>query len=245
MVLTASLGVWQLSRGAQKIARSDAMRERMAMPPLAALPALGEPNTAALHHRLVTVQGQWLHAHTVFLDNRQIVVQGKARVGFDVVTPLKLADGTAVVVQRGWVPRDFVDRSRLPPIPAPDGTVTVSGRYASTPPRLYEFKAHEDTLAKVRQNLDIDIYAREIGFALRPGSLVQVDGAPAAKPPASGTSAVPDLQRVWTLPDSGVARHHGYAFQWFALSALIGGLWLWFQVIQPRRKRGRDSAEQR
>ena len=36
---------------------------------------------------------------------------------------------------------------------------------------------------------------------------------------------------------AGVHKHYGYAFQWFALSALILGLYVWFQLIRPRRAR--------
>ena len=44
------------------------------------------------------------------------------------------------------------------------------------------------------------------------------------------------LLRDWTEPGSGVEKHYGYAFQWFALSALIAILYVWFQFIAPRRK---------
>ena len=49
---------------------------------------------------------------------------------------------------------------------------------------------------------------------------------------------VPDdgLARDWPAPATGVETHHGYAFQWFALSALITGLYVWFQLIRPRRR---------
>ena len=41
--------------------------------------------------------------------------------------------------------------------------------------------------------------------------------------------------RDWAAADTGVAKHYGYAFQWFALSALLSGLYVWFQLIAPRR----------
>ena len=34
-----------------------------------------------------------------------------------------------------------------------------------------------------------------------------------------------------------VGKHHGYAFQWFALSALVIVLYVWFQHIRPARRR--------
>jgi surfeit locus 1 family protein len=55
----------------------------------------------------------------VYLDNRQM----NARQGFFVVTPLQLATGDAVLVQRGWMPRDLTDRSRLQPLPDQPGEV--------------------------------------------------------------------------------------------------------------------------
>jgi surfeit locus 1 family protein len=33
-----------------------------------------------------------------------------------------------------------------------------------------------------------------------------------------------------------VHKHYGYAFQWFSLSLLTVGLYVWFQLIQPRRR---------
>ena len=43
----------------------------------------------------------------------------------------------------------------------------------------------------------------------------------------------------WDPADVSVERHRAYAFQWFALCALVAGLYLWFQIIQPRRQRAR------
>jgi surfeit locus 1 family protein len=45
------------------------------------------------------------------------------------------------------------------------------------------------------------------------------------------------LLREWPQVASGVAKHHGYAFQWFGLSGLIALLYVWFQIVQPRRKK--------
>ena len=54
-----------------------------------------------------------------------------------------------------------------------------------------------------------------------------------AAAPAGGA---PDgLLRQWLVPVVDVSKHHGYAFQWFALCALIIGLTAWFQFIRPQR----------
>ena len=44
------------------------------------------------------------------------------------------------------------------------------------------------------------------------------------------------LLRQWPAPDTGLQKHYGYAFQWFSLSVLTLGLYVWFQVIRPRRR---------
>jgi surfeit locus 1 family protein len=41
------------------------------------------------------------------------------------------------------------------------------------------------------------------------------------------------LRRDWSVVASSADKNKGYAFQWFALSALMAGLYLWFQWIQP------------
>jgi surfeit locus 1 family protein len=222
VAVTARLGVWQLDRAGQKIALQTALDTRRALPPVpVAELARTEPEAAAQHHRATTLHGRWLDEHTLYLDNRQM----RGRPGFYVLTPMLLADGTAVVVQRGWLPRDLMDRTRVqaPPLPAAADS-SVGGRIAPGPGRLYEFEAAASGV--IRQNLTLADFARETGLRLRPFSLVQEDSSP---PLADG------LLRDWPQPATGVAKHHGYAFQWFALSTLILGLYVWFQLIRPRR----------
>lgn len=219
--LTARLGWWQLDRADQKSRWYADVLSRSALPPLAQAELARDPPAAALqHHRSIRLSGRWLHRHTVFLDNRQM----NGRPGFFVVTPLELAPGDAVVVQRGWMPRDAADRSRTQPLPEAPGRVELRGQIAPPPSKLIELG--EAGTGAIRQNLDLADYARETGLALRPLSVRQLDGPDA---PADG------LRRDWLVPSADVGKHHGYAFQWFALSALIIGLYVWFQLIHPRR----------
>lgn len=234
--ITARLGVWQLDRARQKIELQSRIEGRAALAPLAAT-ALARSDVAAAeqHFRRVTLRGRWLAEHTVYLDNRQM----NGRVGFYVVTPLLLGPGDAVLVQRGWVPRNAQDRSALPPVATPDGEWWVSARIAPPPSKLYELGAGDG--GRIRQNLDLDTFAAEIGVALRPLSLQQTEVArPQAGPAEDSSTTAPaaddGLLRQWPATAVDVGKHHGYAFQWFALSALITGLYVWFQLIQPRRR---------
>lgn len=214
---TARLGLWQLDRAAQKLALQADIDRRGALPPLG-LEALArdDAQAQAQEHRRVELQGRWLPEHVVFLDNRQM----HARVGFFVVMPLMLADGTAVLVLRGWQPRDFVDRSHVRAPPTPAGPVHVEGRLARDPARLYEFDGAAS--GPIRQNLGIQAFARESGLPLRPGSVLQ-----------EGPADSDGLLRDWPLPAANVQMHYGYAFQWFALSLLIAGLYVWFRILRP------------
>lgn len=223
MALTARLGWWQLDRGAQKQALQLSMQQRASLPPLTG-EQLARTDEAAVgqHHQRIVLQGQWLPGHTVFLDNRQMA----GRPGFFVLDPLLLPGGEAVLVQRGWVPRDLQDRTRLPNLPLPAGRVQLTARVAPWPSRLADLGA--DAPGPIRQNLAAADYATQIGRPLRPVSLLML-----AEPALAGDG----LLRDWPLPALDVHKHWGYAGQWFSFCALTAGLYVWFQLIQPWRRR--------
>jgi surfeit locus 1 family protein len=224
MALTARLGVWQLSRAAQKEALQAALDGNGAKPELslAELPSTDEA-ASARHFRQLRLQGEWVAASTVYLENRQM----HGQPGFFVVTPLKLSGrDDAVLVQRGWAPRDLMDRLRVPSVPTPTGRVEVVGQLAPPPSRLYDFAG--GATGPIRQNLDLAAFSRETGLALRPFSVLQADS------PATTNDG---LLRQWPRPAVDIYKHHGYAFQWFALCALMAGLYVWFQLIRPRLQR--------
>jgi surfeit locus 1 family protein len=222
MAATFSLGRWQLARAAEKQALQAALTERQHLPvldgaTLAAQPAPAEAE--ALLHRTVALRGAWVPGHTVYLDNRVM----DRRTGFYVLTPLRLAGSDAVVlVQRGWVPRNFADRQALPPVATPAAPVQLQGRIAAAPSRAYALGA--DGSGAIRQNLDLHAYRAETGLPLAPLMVWQTGE------PSDG------LLRQWPEPDSGLEKHHGYAFQWFGLCALIAALLAWFQFIRPLRR---------
>lgn len=221
--LTARLGVWQLDRAAQKLALQQAITQQGALPLLDARALTIRSDRPDLLHRHVRVTGRWLREATVFLDNRQM----DERAGFFVVTPLLVADRTALLVQRGWVPRDAMDRTSVPEVPTPEGEVTLLGRVAAWPSALYDFAP--GATGRIRQNLGREAFAAELGVRLQPVSLQLLPGP----------DDVAQLARNWPAPSLNVERHQGYAAQWFALSALTAGLTLWFQLIRPWRQRRR------
>ncbi len=215
VLITLALGFWQLSRAAEKLALQKLIDDRQK---LAVLDSLAPANDAAgvdLLYRIARLRGTWMVRHTVFLDNRQM----NGRPGFFVLTPLRLeSSGTAVVVQRGWVPRSFIDRAQVPAVSTPAGPVEITGRIAPPPSKLYEFQ--ESGNGTIRQNLNVSGFSREIGVPVAAVSVLQLG------PPDDG------LARNWPRVNTGVEKHHGYAFQWFALSGLIAILYGWFQIVR-------------
>lgn len=224
VAITFSLGLWQLGRAAEKTALHNAKQQQSDQVVLdgRSLGQAGDeaPQRQALLHRRMVLKGQWMPAHTVFLDNRQM----NAKPGFFALTPLKLeGTGAVVLVQRGWAQRSFTDRTALPELQTPEGWVEVQGHLAPWPSRLYDFGGTET--GPIRQNLDLTAYRQATGLPVLEVTLLQ-----------SG-AASEGLLREWPVVTSGVEKHHGYAFQWFGLSGLIALLYVWFQIVQPRRQK--------
>ena len=206
VAVTLRLGWWQLDRAAERQALHDALQARMSQP---ALELSGLASTVSQaeqqHFRAILLEGRWLAAHTIFLDNR---VQSD-RNGMLVVTPLALPDGSAVVVLRGWVAHDPMQRSSVPRLALPSGEpVRLEGRIVPPPSRYFEMAA--DTPGPIRQNLDLALYARQVDRPLRPLAIQLSEG-----PWAAGDG----LRRQWPPPAPPAQKNLGYAFQWFALAA--------------------------
>lgn len=218
-LVTASLGLWQLGRAEEKLALQATLEQRTREPVLDAHGLQAKLEPESMRYRRVLARGHWLPERTIFLDNRPM----NGRVGFYVVTPMRLQDsGQVLLVLRGWAARDFQVRSRLPQVQTPAGLVTLHGQIAPALPRLYDLGG-PDT-GQIRQNLDLAQYRAETGLPLALFA-VQQTGAPSE-----------GLTREWPQISTGVDKHYGYAFQWFGLSALIAALYVWFQFVRNRQQ---------
>ena len=232
--ITIKLGFWQLSRAHEKLALQTSIQAQAALPSLDAV-ALLSANSAQgtdapnVLHRVITLTGHWLPQYTLFLDNRQM----DAKPGLFVLTPFEFDDVThgrkqVILVQRGWMPRNFLDRSKLPEVTTATEPVTIVGRLTLSPSKLFEFKGAD--MGAIRQNIEIAALAKEFKIELLPYSLLQLDSdaviAPKVKHPDQ-------LLRHWAHPDFGSEKNYGYMVQWWALSVLIVLLYVWFQFIRP------------
>jgi len=228
-MLTARFGVWQLSRAHTKLANEALVAERGTLPPLPGDELAREPAAAEQQwQRHIALEGEWIPARTVFLMNRTM----DERSGFYVMTPLRLADGSAVIVQRGWVARDDADPLKVPPIATPAGPVRLHGHVAPWPSHWIDIG--HGAGGPVRQNLERAAFGAESGLALRPATVVE---------DATTDNSGDGLRRDWPSGNGGVgvATNYGYAVQWFAMSIAFLGLWVWLQFIRPRRPAAPDS----
>lgn len=199
-----ALGNWQSGRAAQKLALQHKLEERAQAAPLVLDGSTAAP--ADIEYRRVRATGQFVADWPVYLDNRP----HHGQAGFYVLMPFRLA-GTDrhVLVARGWLPRDAARREHIQPYATPSGTVTVEG-----------IAVHD-----VGHALELGTEA-----PLEPGAIVQNTG-PAQVAQASGKAFLPfvleqagtgadTLARDWPAPALGIEKHQGYAFQWYALSAM-------------------------
>ena len=237
--LTVWLGLWQMGRADEKLARQAERDARAQQAPWQAAdwPCEGDASSIP-DQQPVRLTGHWVAERSVLLENRPMGGQ----VGFVLLTPLKVDAPAAcadrwVLVQRGWLPRDPADRTRVPPLPGEDGPVLVVGHVEPQASRVYalgdEGMPQGGDHPPIRQNADDPFWRAWLGSAqgLRPGVLVQTTPTEPTAPTGDG------LRRDWPAPDLGVSTHHGYAAQWFGLAALLAGLTVWFQIIRPQRAR--------
>jgi len=213
--LTYGLGRWQLDRAFYKESLAKSWEYQSTLPTLEVDSLISGRELEKYVHRRVKLTGIWLPKRTFFLENRQM----NGKEGLYVYTPFAMEHTKKLIlVQRGWVARNFLDREQLPDIATPSGLVTMNGKIALGPGKL--FQIGKSPLGKLRQNIELSDYIKETGLDLLPVCVLQTD------PDGEGMS------RNWPVLNAGVQTHYGYAFQWFALSALISILYIWFQIFK-------------
>lgn len=199
VALTVAAGIWQTQRALYKSAL-QARYETQAHAAPVALPA-GVIEDATYRYRRVSVTGQFDPAHEVWLDN--VILKGVP--GYQIITPLKLAQGNAyVLINRGWVARG-ADRNLLPEIKVPLGMVTIEG--IAVPPSGHYLELSAQTVeGKVWQNMHFKRMQAQLPLRLQTLMVTQL------KDNGDG------LIRHWERPDTGMEKHAGYAFQWFSMA---------------------------
>jgi cytochrome oxidase assembly protein ShyY1 len=197
------LGQWQTRRATEKQAVETKLAARESAAPI----LLGSAAMAIdeLEYRRVLVKGQFVRDWPVYLENRPY----RGAAGFYVLMPLKI-DGADqhVLIARGWVPRDIADRTKLPAIPTPQGTVELQGIAIRNPGHVLQLGRAEALRPNaIVQNLDIPAFAAASNLPMHTVLIEQL------------SDTQDGLVRDWPRPSTGIDKHRGYAFQWYALAA--------------------------
>jgi surfeit locus 1 family protein len=187
-VIFMALGTWQVKRRAWKLDLIARVEQRVHAPALPAPGPTAWPTVTAFtdEYRHVTATG-------TFLDASQTLVQAVTDLGagYWVLTPLQAADGTVVLINRGFVPSD--DRSHVQPgatgAPAP-----VTGLLRMTEPGG-GFLRHNDPAGNQWYSRDVQAIAAARGLSHAAPYFIDAEAAPrsagAMLPTTGGSPSAP------------------------------------------------------
>jgi cytochrome oxidase assembly protein ShyY1 len=213
------LGLWQLDRYDQRAEINARIEAGTSATPVALTSVVDAPRGAAgtvgpapaehTEWTRVTVTGRYDPAHEILVRGRTV----EGAVGFEVLTPLVLGDGTAVLVDRGWVRPAESGALTAPQVPpAPGGSVSVSGRLL--PPESRGTRPQE-----VAGHLEIRRITPTVIAPVLPYALF--DAYVSSDEPVAGLTAVPAEKQ-------NALQNAGYVLQWwlFAAMTLYGFVYL-------------------
>jgi cytochrome oxidase assembly protein ShyY1 len=204
-VLFVFLGVWQFNRNTHKHYLEVRNKAAYAAP----APDLSSPSTHPTDGSRVEASGTFDAAHETVLRNQV----KNDNVGVDVLTPLRLANGTAVLVDRGWVRASAT--TGVTTDPPPGGTAVVHGVVQTTNPLSPDTVNHLPDGRLAIPRVDLAAIGRTLPYKLAP---VWIQ-AQAIQPSPTGNA--PSLPQP---PPPDPVNHMEYAIEWFAfaLIPLIG-----------------------
>ena len=213
-LLFATLGTWQINRATEKTALEQLHQEAA---------ALSLETAIAQNSRFsrISVSGFYDTDRHVLLDNQ--IWHGRA--GVYVFTPFYTTNGTAILVNRGWLPL-APDRKSTPEIPTPQDELVIHGILNTVPvpgrilgaadtlnPHLWPQLVTYLNLTDVSDSLEVPLENWVI--QLSQSEPAGFDG------------------REWKPVFLSSSRHSGYAFQWFALAATSVLMWIFISFRKP------------
>lgn len=203
VVLMVNFSIWQFGRLSERREFNSEVRQRSALETMN-ISELDLSDPSAMQWRTAGAIGTYDPSEQVLILNRS--QNGVA--GLNVVTPLILDDGRAILVNRG-----FIGLSATPPS-APSGTVRVLGTVQVSDQRT----SGQATQASGEQSeffrLDIALLEEQIEYELLPVALVAKASEPSEGPTIAPVSP----------PELSQGPHLSYAIQWliFSIAVIVG-----------------------
>lgn len=222
LAILIGLGTWQLQRRAGKHEQLDQIASRAGAAPAPVEVLLATGDYAA--YRAATAQGTYDHAAESYVYAPR-PNEGAARPGFKVITPLRLASGGLILVDRGWVAagRKSPESRRTG---QPEGETEIAGTLRPSS-RPGTFTPPPDAATRTFYQRDgaamAKLHGLELASLLILEAATKVEGGP--EPLASQLN----------IPDN----HLQYAITWFALAIVLVIVYLSFHVARGRLRVGR------
>jgi len=223
------LGAWQVSRLHQRQAFRATVEARQRQPEFevtgfAAFRATTLGTVDSMAYRPAVALG-------LFDFSRQVVVVARSVdevPGVYVVTPLRLADGPAILVERGWVPSPDAYSVGLDSLQEPDSARVAGILLRVTASR--EFTVPDSTWPVRVPSADPEKLAQRYPYGLVPWVLRRSDADGPAPP---GLRPIP-------LPVIDNGPHLSYAIQWFAFAtiAAVGSVALFLRERRTGKRTG-------
>jgi surfeit locus 1 family protein len=207
VALFAGLGAWQISRGLDKRADRAAFYDESGF-------AAWQDGMPIRPYQRLKASGRYDTEHQFLLEN--IIID--SRNGYYVVTPLVgEKDEPVLLVNRGWIERGSGDID-VGALDVPVTRTTVRGRAGSLPRAGYKMGAAIDPASSWPKR------------AVYPST---EEVASALGVPVQDFVLLMDHEeeygflRNWVPTGFGPGKNFGYAFQWFAMAAVLSGLLVW------------------
>jgi len=204
-----ALGTWQLERRAWKLDLIERVETRVHAPPVAPPSRRDWPMITAADHeyRHVRVTG-------IFLNDSETQVTASTELGpgYWVLTPLRLRDGTLVLVNRGFVPTDRRDPATRKAGKI-EGETTVTGLLRISEPGGTLLRSN-DPSADRWYSRDVAAIAQARGLADVAPYFIDADAAASGGPdsPVGGLTVIAFHNN-----------HLVYALTWFSLALMLAG----------------------
>ena len=205
VIVFVFLGVWQIERAAHKEGLLQAFNSEQESPPT----------------RLTSQSSDWSRVFVdgIFDSSRQILIDNqihKGKVGYKIFTPFRFDDNKIVLVDRGWIAQGQ-SRSDLPQlnilekksriiatVTSPEqGVLAGSELLTNEWPRVSQTKAVEVIASAFKEPI------LDIVLVLDPGS-----------------SQITEFIQIKPFAITPV-KHYGYAMQWFTMSIVLLGMFLY------------------
>jgi surfeit locus 1 family protein len=230
------LGTWQVERKAWKEALIASLTERLGDAPQA-LPAAAtwqKLDPANEEYRRVSFTAQFDHAAEALIYGAASAFRPDASgLGSWVFTPARLADGSIVIVDRGFVPQGRTDPKSRPEGQIA-GPVTITGA-VRWPDSRHWFTPKDDVAHNLFFNRDPQAIAAAKGLDKGPGAVAPFYVEQEAPVPPGGLPSPGKI--VVNLPNN----HLQYIITWYGLAAALAGVYLTWVLGSRRRQNDGQS----